>query len=72
MLVDVFTIRMHKKEAEIPYAQEWHFDEGVSSADEVRATDWSIKYGKKNPIIFSPTITIPKDVREIVEQISLT
>ncbi len=68
IIVEVFIIRMLKKEAEIPYAQEWRFDEGVSSADEVRATDLLVKYGKKDQIAMSPTIVIPKDVREIVEQ----
>ena len=68
IIVDVFIIRMHKKEAEIPYPQEWCFDEGVSSADEARAVDLLRKYGKKDQIVLSQTITIPKDVREVVEQ----
>lgn len=68
VVVDVIIIRMHNKESRMPYVREWRLDEGVLLSDEVRAIDILMKYGRKNLIALSPTIVIPKDVREIVEQ----
>ena len=34
IIVDIFIIRMHKKEAEMPFIPEWKFDENVTAADE--------------------------------------
>ena len=70
IIVDIFIIRMHRKEAEKPFIPEWKFDENVTVADEVRAVELLERYGKKEIISLPATFVLPKSVRDVVEQYS--
>ncbi len=70
IIVDIFIIRMHRKEAEMPFIPEWKFDENVTVADEVRAVELLERYGKKEIISLPATFVLPKSVRDVVEQYS--
>ena len=70
IIVDVFIIRMHRKEAEMPFIPEWKFDENVTAADEVCAVELLARYGKKDIISLSTKFVLPESVREVVEQYS--
>ena len=70
IIVDIFIIRMHGKEAEMPCIPEWKFDENVTAADEAHAVELLTRYGKKDIISLPATLILPKSIREVVEQYS--
>ena len=70
IIVDIFIIRMHRKEAEMPFVPEWKFDENVVAADEAYAVELLTRYGKKDIMSLPATFILPKSVREVVEQYS--
>ena len=70
IIVDIFIIRMHRKEAEKPFIPEWKFDENVTAADEAYAVELLTRYGKKDIISLPETVILPKSIREVVEQYS--
>lgn len=70
IIVDIFIIRMHRKEAEKPFIPEWKFDENVTAADEAYAVDLLTRYGKKDIISLPETFILPQSIREVVEQYS--
>ena len=70
IIVDIFIIRMHRKEAEKPFIPEWKFDENVTAADEAYAVELLTRYGKKDIISLPATFILPKSIREVVEQYS--
>lgn len=70
IIVDIFIIRMHKKEAEMPFVPEWKFDENVTAADEAHAVELLTRYGKKDIISLPETFILPKSIRKVVEQYS--
>ena len=70
IIVDIFIIRMHRKEAEKPFIPEWKFDENVTAADKAYAVELLTRYGKKDIISLPETVILPKSIREVVEQYS--
>lgn len=70
IIVDIFILRMHRKEAEMPFIPEWKLDENVTVADEDRAVELLARYGKKDIISLPATFVLPKSVRDVVEQYS--
>lgn len=70
IIVDIFIMRMHRKESETPFIQEWKFDENVTAADEDRAVKLLARYGKKDIISLPATFVLPRSVRDVVEQYS--
>lgn len=68
VIVDIFIMRMHKKEESTPFVPEWSLDEGVSFSDESRAVELLAKYGKIDEISLPATFVISQSVKEIVEK----
>lgn len=70
IVIDIFIIRWERKEAEIPFIPEWKFDENVSEADEVFATNLLEKYGKVDSITLADTFILSQSIKDVVEKYS--
>lgn len=66
--VNILIFLWNKKESELPFIQEWKLDEGVSSAEEHRATELLDKYGKQDVITLSGTFLLHENIKEFVEK----
>ena len=68
IVVDIFIIRWERKEAETPFVQEWSFDEGVTAADEVRASALLEKYGKEDPMSLPDSYELHRSTKAFAER----